>query len=172
MSDDAIAVVGLGGMGTGLATRLLEAGRQVSVYNRTANAADPLVAKGARRATTPAEAVAPSGIAITMLANDEAVEAVAAGEGGFLARLGQGGVHVSMSTISASLARSLAERHAAHGSTFVAAPVFGRPDAAASGKLWILQSGPAEAKGRARKASSTSGRRRTRLPWARSPATS
>ena len=150
MSDDAIAMIGLGGMGAGLATRLLESGRQVSVYNRTASAADPLVAKGARRAATPAEAVAPGGLVITMLANDEAVESVAAGEGGFLARLGQGGIHVSMSTISASLARSLAERHAAQGSAFVAAPVFGRPDAAASGKLWVLQSGPAEAKARVR----------------------
>ena len=149
MSDDAIAVIGLGGMGTGLATRLLEAGRQVSVFNRTASAADSLVAKGARRAATPAEAVASGGLAITMLANDEAVESVVAGEAGFLPRLGQGGIHISMSTISASLARSLAERHASHSSTF-AAPVFGRPDAAASGKLWLLQSGPTEAKARVR----------------------
>jgi 3-hydroxyisobutyrate dehydrogenase-like beta-hydroxyacid dehydrogenase len=150
MSDEAIGVIGLGGMGSGIASRLLEAGRRVSVYNRTASAADALVARGARRAGTPADAVEPGGVAVTMVANDDALEAVTAGEGGFLDKLGRGGVHVSMSTISAALARSLAERHEARGSAFVAAPVFGRPDAAASGKLWILQSGPAEAKARVR----------------------
>jgi 3-hydroxyisobutyrate dehydrogenase-like beta-hydroxyacid dehydrogenase len=150
MSDEAIGVIGLGGMGSGIAARLLDTGHRVSVYNRTASAADPLVAKGARRASTPADAVEPGGIVITMVANDAALEAVTAGDGGFLGKLGQGGTHVSMSTISAALARSLAERHAAHGSSWLAAPVFGRPDAAASGKLWILHSGPAEAKARAR----------------------
>ena len=150
MSDGAIGVVGLGGMGSGIAGRLLDTGHQVSVFNRTASAADPLVARGARRASTPAEAVEPGGIVITMVANDAALEAVAAGDGGFLDKLGQGGIHISMSTISAALARSLAQRHEAHGSALVAAPVFGRPDAAASGKLWILQSGPAEAKARVR----------------------
>ena len=150
MSDGAIGVVGLGGMGSGIAGRLLDTGHQVSVFNRTASAADPLVARGARRASTPAEAVERGGIVITMVANDAALEAVAAGDGGFLDKLGQGGIHISMSTISAALARSLAQRHEAHGSALVAAPVFGRPDAAASGKLWILQSGPAEAKARVR----------------------
>ncbi len=150
MSDGAISVIGLGGMGSGIAGRLLDTGHQVRVFNRTASAADPLVARGARRASTPAEAVEPGGIVITMVANDAALEAVSAGEGGFLDKLGQGGIHLSMSTISAALARSLAERHESHGSAFVAAPVFGRPDAAASGKLWILHSGPAEAKARVR----------------------
>jgi 3-hydroxyisobutyrate dehydrogenase-like beta-hydroxyacid dehydrogenase len=151
MSDETtIGVIGLGGMGSGLARRLLETGHRVAVWNRTASAADPLVAQGARRAASPADAVAPGGLVITMVANDAALEAVTAGEGGFLDRLGAGGVHVSTSTISAALARSLAERHAARGSAWVAAPVFGRPDAAASGKLWILQSGAAAAKARVR----------------------
>ena len=150
MSDGAIGVVGLGGMGSGIAGHLVDTGHQVSVFNRTASAADPLVAKGARRAHTPADAAEPGGIVITMVANDDALEAVVAGGGGFLDKLGRGGIHVSMSTISMSLARSLAERHEAHGSTFVAAPVFGRPDAASAGKLWILQSGSAEAKARVR----------------------
>jgi 3-hydroxyisobutyrate dehydrogenase-like beta-hydroxyacid dehydrogenase len=146
----AIGVIGLGGMGSGIAGRLLEQGHPVRVYNRTASAADALVARGAERAATPAAAGAPGGIVITMLANDAAVEAVATGPDGFLDRLGEGGLHVSMSTISVALARSLAERHAARGSLFLAAPVFGRPDAAAAGRLWILQSGSEAAKARAR----------------------
>jgi 3-hydroxyisobutyrate dehydrogenase-like beta-hydroxyacid dehydrogenase len=150
MSGQAIGVVGLGGMGRGIAGRLLDQGFRVRVWNRTASAADPLVARGAERASSPAEAAEPGGAVITMLANDAAVEAVVAGPGGFLARLGADGVHISMSTISVALARSLAERQAASGPAFVAAPVFGRPDAAAAGKLWILHSGAAAAKARVR----------------------
>ncbi len=145
-----IGVIGLGGMGGGIASRLLDQGQRVAVWNRTARAADALVAPGARRATSPADAVAPDGIAITMVANDAALEAVCEGPEGVLARLGPQGVHVSMSTISVALARSLAERHAARGSALVAAPVFGRPDAAAAGKLWILCSGAPAAKALAR----------------------
>ncbi len=145
-----VGVVGLGGMGSGIANRLLDQGQQVAVWNRTASAANALVARGARRASSPADAAAQDGVVITMLANDAAVEAVTGGEHGVLGRLGPQGVHVSMSTISPTLARTLAERHAARGSQFVAAPVFGRPDAAAAGKLWILHSGAAAAKARAR----------------------
>jgi 3-hydroxyisobutyrate dehydrogenase-like beta-hydroxyacid dehydrogenase len=150
MSGTAVGVVGLGGMGGGMAGRLLDTGHAVSVFNRSPEAADRFVARGATRAATPAGAVAPGGIVITMVANDAALESVVAGAGGFLDTLGTGGVHVSMSTISVALARSLAERHAARGSHFVAAPVFGRPEAAAAGKLWILQSGAAAAKARVR----------------------
>ncbi|MDA8252596.1 MAG: NAD(P)-dependent oxidoreductase [Rhodospirillales bacterium] len=145
-----IGVIGLGGMGGGIASRLLDQGHSITVYNRTASAADALVARGAQRAATPAEAAAPDGIVITMVANDAALESVATGANGFLDRLGPQGVHVSMSTVSVALVRALAERHAARGSGFMAAPVFGRPDAAAAGKLWILQSGPAAAKARAK----------------------
>ncbi len=145
-----IGVIGLGGMGGGIASRLLDQGYSVAVWNRTASAADALVARGARRAANPADAAAPDGVVITMVANDAALEAVTGGEHGLIGRLGRDGVHVSMSTVSPTLARSLAERHGARGSHFVAAPVFGRPDAAASGKLWILQSGAADAKQRAR----------------------
>jgi 3-hydroxyisobutyrate dehydrogenase-like beta-hydroxyacid dehydrogenase len=149
VSGTAIGVVGLGGMGGGMAGRLLDTGHKVGVFNRTASAAAPFVARGATLAATPAAAAA-SGIVITMVANDAALEQVVGGEGGLLDALPKGGVHISMSTISVALARSLAERHAARGSHFVAAPVFGRPDAAASGKLWILVSGATEAKARVR----------------------
>ena len=137
-------------MGSGMAGRLLDTGHTLSVYNRSPKAAERFVARGATHAATPAAAVAPGGIVITMVANDAALESVVAGEGGFLDTLGKGGVHLSMSSISVALARSLAERHAARGSHFVAAPVFGRPEAAAAGKLWILESGPQAGKARVR----------------------
>lgn len=149
MTTEAVGVIGLGGMGGGMAGRLLEQGWRVSVFNRTAAAAERLVAKGATRAASPAAAAA-AGIVITSVANDAALEAVSTGPGGLLEGLPAGGVHVSMSTISVALARTLAGRHAAAGSVLVAAPVFGRPDAAASGRIWVLQSGPAEAKARVR----------------------
>lgn len=149
MSGTAVGVIGLGGMGGGMAGRLLETGHKVSVFNRTASATEPFVKRGAAQAATPA-AAASTGIVITMVANDAALEQVTIGQGGLLEALPKGGVHISMSTISVALARSLAEQHAARGSHFVAAPVFGRPDAAASGKLWILVSGAAEAKAKAR----------------------
>jgi 3-hydroxyisobutyrate dehydrogenase-like beta-hydroxyacid dehydrogenase len=149
MSGTAIGVIGLGGMGGGMAGRLLETGHKVTVFNRTASAAAPFVARGAILAASPGAAAA-GGLVITMVANDAALEQLAAGTDGILAALPKGGVHISMSTISPALARSLAERHTAAGSHFVAAPVFGRPDAAASGKLGILTSGAAEAKARVR----------------------
>jgi 3-hydroxyisobutyrate dehydrogenase-like beta-hydroxyacid dehydrogenase len=145
-----VAMLGLGSMGKGIAGRLLDAGHEVTVYNRTASAADALVERGARRAATPAEAVVPGGIAVTMLANDAAVEAVACGPDGFLAPLGKGGLHISMSTINAATGHSLAERQAGLGGEFLGSPVFGRPDAAAAGKLWIALSGSDAAKARAK----------------------
>ncbi|MDA8250920.1 MAG: NAD(P)-binding domain-containing protein, partial [Rhodospirillales bacterium] len=121
--ETTIGVIGLGGMGGGIASRLLDQGFTITVYNRTQSAADALVARGARRAATPAEAVAPGGIVITMVANDAALESVAAGAGGFLDRLGADGVHISMSTVSVGLVKGLAERHAQRGGALVAAPV-------------------------------------------------
>lgn len=149
MTATAIGVIGLGSMGGGMANRLLDTGHAVTVYNRTASVAAPFVARGAAQAAHPSAAAA-TGTVITMVANDAALDQVMAGAHGLLAGLPQGGVHISMSTISAALAKSLAERHAAHGSHFVAAPVFGRGDAAASGKLWIMLSGAATAKTQAR----------------------
>lgn len=150
MDKPAVTVIGLGGMGKGMASRLLETGHQVTVYNRTTSAADELVARGARCATTPAEAVSPGGIVITIVANDAALESVTNGTDGFIDKMGADGLHISMSTISPALAESLAERHRDRGSHYLAAPVFGRPTAAAAGKLWIAMSGPDAAKTRAR----------------------
>jgi 3-hydroxyisobutyrate dehydrogenase-like beta-hydroxyacid dehydrogenase len=144
-----IGFVGLGLMGGPMAANLLKAGFEVSVYNRSADKARPLVEAGARRAATPREVATPGGIVVTMVADDSALEALTTGPDGFGERLGAGGLHVSMSTISPQTSVRLAEWHAQRGSRYIAAPVFGRPPAAAAAKLWIVQSGDASAKSRA-----------------------
>ena len=148
--SETIGFIGLGGMGSAMAANVLKASFGLRVYNRTPERAKPLLEQGAAQADTPAGATQPGGIVVTMLTNDAAVEAVAFGDEGFGAVLGEGGVHVSMSTISPEMSRRLAERHAALGTQYVAAPVFGKPDAAAAQKLWIATSGPEEAKARVR----------------------
>ena len=150
MNAENIAVIGLGHMGGPIARNLLASGHSVTVFNRSVDKAVPLVALGAKVADSPAQAVTPGGVVITMLADDAALEAMVLGNGGFVDRLGAGGLHISMSTVSPETSRSLAARHVDRGSLFVAAPVFGRPDAATARKLWICLSGEAAAKVRAR----------------------
>lgn len=138
-----IGFIGLGSMGSAMAPHLLSVGKPLTVYNRTASKADDLVAKGAMLANTPAEA-AGGEIVITMLSDDRAVENVSFGEDGIVAALPKGSTHISMSTISMALAEKLAAAHGEAGQEFVSAPVFGRPDAAAAAKLFIVTAGPAE----------------------------
>lgn len=145
-----IGLVGLGNMGLPLATNLLESGYQLRVYNRTAEKAQPLVEKGAEAVSSPAEVVEPDGIVISLLANDSALEAVVLGDNGLLKTLGPGGIHLSMSTVSPATAEALAKHHQQQGAHYVAAPVFGRPDAVAARKLWICLSGDEAAKARVR----------------------
>jgi 3-hydroxyisobutyrate dehydrogenase-like beta-hydroxyacid dehydrogenase len=137
-------------MGLPMAANLIAAGIAPAVWNRTASTAEPLTSKGAKLAGSPAEAAAPGGIVITMLADDAAVESVVVGENGIASRLGAGGIHVSMSTIAPATARKLAKYHADRGNVYVAAPVFGRPDNAALRQLVVCAAGPAAAKQRAR----------------------
>ncbi|MDE2252963.1 MAG: NAD(P)-dependent oxidoreductase [Betaproteobacteria bacterium] len=150
MAQTAVAFVGLGAMGAPMAHNVLRSGVALTVYNRSKSPAQSLVAAGAKLADTPAMAVSPGGVVVTMLANDAALEAMTVGSDGFMDRLGSGGLHISMSTVSPETSRRLAREHAKRGSFYVAAPVFGRPEAAAMQKLWIGQSGPAEAKARAK----------------------
>ena len=120
------------------------------VWNRTAEKTAPLVERGAEAAPSPGEAAARAAIVITFLADDNALEEVALGPEGIAARLGPGGVHLSsMSAISPALARRLAAAHREQDAGYVAAPVFGRPDAAAAGQAWIVTSGAAAAKAKA-----------------------
>lgn len=145
---ETIGFIGLGSMGRPMANNLLAAGFDLRIYNRTPGKAVDLTASGARAVATPVEAVVPGGIVVTMVTNDAALEAVTLGVEGIASGLGSGGVHLSMSTVSPQLARRLADVHREHGSHYVAAPVLGRPAAAAAGKLFILLSGSAEAKER------------------------
>lgn len=146
-----IGFIGLGAMGAPMASSLIDAGYVLRVYNRTADKAEPLVAMGAAHARNPADAAKAGGIAITMVADDDALREVTLGAQGVAQKLGRGGIHLSMSTVAPSTSRRLAEEHAKLGGAYIAAPVFGRPDAAKAKKLWMLQSGPAEAKSAARR---------------------
>lgn len=138
-----IGWIGLGNMGSVMAARLLDAGHSLTVFNRSRDKAEALVARGARVADTPA-AAAQGELLVTMLADDAAVSDVL-GRGGALAAMAPSAVHVSMSTISHALALELTDAHAKREVGFVGAPVFGRPDAAAAGKLFIVAAGEAEA---------------------------
>lgn len=140
-----VGFIGLGNMGAAIAPNLVKAGHAVSVWNRSPEKADALVAAGAIRALTPAEASQGEAV-FTMLADDKAVESVSEA---ILASLPEGGVHISLSTISVALADRLTQAHAARGQHFVSAPVFGRPQVAAEGKLFIAAAGTAEALARA-----------------------
>jgi 3-hydroxyisobutyrate dehydrogenase-like beta-hydroxyacid dehydrogenase len=144
------AFIGLGGMGLPMARNLLQAGHTLTVYNRTRARAQQLEPLHAAIAGSPAAAAAGADVLITMVADDPALEAVLLGEGGALAALPRGAVHLSMSTVSPALTRRLAERHRSAGQTLVAAPVFGRPEAAEGRTLWIVAAGPAEAVARCR----------------------
>ena len=127
---DPVAVIGLGAMGLPIARNLLAAGFPLTVYNRTGGKADPLVARGAVLVGSPAEAAAGARVVITMVADDRALDAVATGPRGLLAGMEPGAIHAGMSTVEPDTSRGLAEAHRRHGSHYVAAPVFGRPEVA------------------------------------------
>src|SRR5258706_2269889 len=139
-----IAFIGLGRMGAGMARNLMRAGHELAVYNRSPERAEPFAKEGGRVAGSPAEACAAADIAITMLADDQAVEEVVFGKDGIAAGLKKGGVHVSSSTISTALARRLGHEHAWLRQQYLSAPGFGRPEAAESKKLVVSPAGPAE----------------------------
>lgn len=141
-----IGFVGLGAMGSAIAANLLKAHHRLAVYNRSPDKAQSLVAAGATLADSPASAARNATAVISMLADDAATEAVVFGPHGLLAGLPKGGVHVSMSTISVALSKKLEAAHADAGQYFVAAPVLGRPDAAAAAKLFIALAGAPEAR--------------------------
>jgi 3-hydroxyisobutyrate dehydrogenase-like beta-hydroxyacid dehydrogenase len=133
-----LAFIGAGNMGSPMARNLLRAGHHVTVYNRTRAHAEPLRQEGAALAGSPADAARDADAIVTMLADDQAVEQTVQG---FLEALAPGALHIGMSTISVACSKRLAEWHAARGQVYVAAPVFGRPVAAAAAKLWIVAAG-------------------------------
>jgi|GEM_PF-22762 len=137
-----IAVLGLGRMGAPMARNLAEVGHQVTLFNRTRARSLELGSTGGRVASSVAEAVAEAQVALTMVSDDAAEEALTFGPNGLLARLPAGAIHLCMSTIGVETSRKLAAAHAEKGQGYVAAPVFGRPGAAASRHLWIVAGGP------------------------------
>ena len=143
LMEQSISMLGLGKMGLPMANNLLAAGYALTVFNRTAEKAAGLIARGARLAESPGTAVIAGGIVVSMVSDDRALLAIA--DDAFCQKLGAG-IHLSMSTVSADTNRILAERHARFGGQVVAAPVFGRPEAAVTRKLWIATSGPNAAK--------------------------
>jgi 3-hydroxyisobutyrate dehydrogenase-like beta-hydroxyacid dehydrogenase len=139
-----LGFIGLGRMGASMAANLVKAGHEVSVFNRSAGKSGSLIEFGARKAANLADACNGE-VVITMLADDDAASGVALGEGGLIAHLPKGAIHLSMSTISVALSKRLAQAHAQAGQRYVAAPVFGRPDMAAAGKLFIVAAGDPKA---------------------------
>lgn len=135
-----VGFIGLGNMGSPMAANLLKAGHELTVYNRTAEKARELVAEGAKLAKSPAEASQGDAV-FTMLADDGAVEKVVFSESGVLSGMSKNAIHVSSSTISVALAEKLTAEHAKHGQRFISGPVFGRPEAAAAAKLFVVAAG-------------------------------
>lgn len=130
-----VGFIGLGNMGSGMAGNLIKAGHQLVVYNRTRSRAEPLQSMGARIAGSISEAASNVEVLITSLADDRAVEEIIFSPGNVIQALPAGAVHVSTSTISVGLSRRLAKLHGKRQQHYVAAPVFGRPEAARLGKV-------------------------------------
>ncbi len=139
-----VAFLGLGKMGAPIANNLLEAGFDLTVYNRTPAKMTPLVEKGARGMATPREASSGADVVFTCLMDDQSMFDVVNGADGLLAGLRPGGIHVGMATISPGCAATLARLHQEHGSAYIAGPIFGRPNAAAAGTLLTYTAGNAE----------------------------
>ncbi|EIL94107.1 MULTISPECIES: NAD(P)-dependent oxidoreductase [Rhodanobacter] len=134
-----VGFIGLGAMGSAMASNLIAAGHSVTVWNRSGAACAPLASLGAKVASTPDRA-AQGDVLCSMLANDQAVREVFL-EHALLDAMDRGMVHVNHATISVALAQELAQAHEERGLAYVAAPVFGRPDMAAAAKLNILAAG-------------------------------
>jgi len=145
-----IAVLGLGRMGHPMASRLLAAGAPVTIWNRTAERGDDLVAQGARRAKTPADAAYDAEIVLTMLADPSALERVLAVPDGILKTLKRSALMIDCSTVGPTTATATAAQCAARGGACVVAPVLGSVPAAEQGSLTILAGGSAADVDRAR----------------------
>jgi 3-hydroxyisobutyrate dehydrogenase-like beta-hydroxyacid dehydrogenase len=136
-----LGFIGLGAMGGAIAMNLVKSGHDVQVYNRNPDRAALLLDAGATLAASPAQVAHAADVVFTMVADDAALMAVTSGAAGLVAGLQQDALHISMSTISVATAQELAVRHREAGLGFVSATVFGRPDAAAARKLFIMAAG-------------------------------
>jgi 3-hydroxyisobutyrate dehydrogenase-like beta-hydroxyacid dehydrogenase len=139
-----VGFVGIGNMGLVMARNLIAAGHTLVAYNRTRSRAEELGSLGATIALTPGEAALNAEAVITMVADDCAVENVIFGPSNVIESLPAGGVHIAMSTMGVALSRRLVVAHRERNQHYIAAPVFGRPDAAAAAKIVITAAGPAD----------------------------
>ncbi|MGH9408725.1 MAG: NAD(P)-dependent oxidoreductase [Vicinamibacterales bacterium] len=155
---DSAAFLGLGVMGSGMASRLIDAGWSISLWNRRRERASALVAKGARLATSPQDAAASAAVVISMVADDEASRAIWLGDEGALAGAKPGTILIESSTLSPRWIEELAAAAAKGGCDLLDAPVTGSKTQAASGQLLFLVGGDARAFDRARKAFDAMGR--------------
>lgn len=144
--DNRIGFIGLGNLGIPMAKNLITSGFHLQVYNRTAAKADELEQSNITVCPTPALAATGVAIVVTMLSEDAVLNAMVTGKNGILTAMEPNALHISMSTISPKTSEELAQKHAENGSQYLAAPVFGRPEAAAARKLWVCVSGRPEAK--------------------------
>jgi len=136
-----VGFVGLGVMGTAISRRLLDAGHTLTVWNRTREKAEPLLAAGARWSESPREVAERSDLVFTMVTNTEAVQAVTEGPDGLLAGLGDGKVYVDMSTASPANTRALAEKVEAAGAEMLDSPVSGTSVTVEQGKASLMVGG-------------------------------
>jgi 3-hydroxyisobutyrate dehydrogenase-like beta-hydroxyacid dehydrogenase len=138
-----IAFIGLGNMGAGIAGCILKAGHDLTVWNRTAAKAEPLVAGGAKLAPSPAAAVKDADLVITSLMDDASVLDMV--HGSLLEGMKPGAIHLCATTISPSCAAKVSALHSKSGTRYVSGPVIGRPDAAAAGQLATYLAGAHDA---------------------------
>lgn len=136
-----VAFIGLGNMGSGMASNIAKSDHDLTVWNRTASKMDPLVALGAAAAKTTIEAVTDAEVVVTSLMDDKSILSNLQGVNGFLSGMKPGSVHMCVTTISPDLADELQKIHEDHGTEFVLCPVLGRPDASAAGDLIALPAG-------------------------------
>jgi 3-hydroxyisobutyrate dehydrogenase-like beta-hydroxyacid dehydrogenase len=146
--SERIGFVGLGQMGQPMALNLLLAGYRLRVFDVREERMAPLVAQGAEPASSPEEVTEPGGIVLSMVPDDRALLVVALGEVGILSRLGRGGVHLSLSTVSPEVSAQLGKVYRQQGSHYLAATVLGRPELAEEARLSIFVSGDPDAKAR------------------------
>lgn len=139
MTQMKIGFIGLGQMGRGMASRLMDSGYPLVVWNRTRAATDAFAARGAVVARSPDETLAAE-VVITMLADDASVEAVWI-TSGLVQKLPATAIHLNMASVSLRLGQRLDALHRGHGTQYVSAPVFGRPEFAARGELDVIAAG-------------------------------
>src|SRR5262249_12311893 len=150
IKEQTIAHIGLGRMGSGIARNIQAAGCRFVVYNRSTEKMQSFVAAGAKAARTPREAASEADIVVTSLMDDKSVFDVMSGEDGILAGMRGGTIHIGTSTISPGASTQCFGLHASQGSHYLSAPVLGRPDAAAAGKLFTFVAGKSEVIDRSR----------------------